>query len=1004
MPIPGIQPTHHHKTAKKSFAENEPSSTNHKRRKRHKWFWKKRLLILFIVLTFLGIGSVGAVFAWYAQDLPDPGKINDRKLAESTRIYDRTGEILLYEVHGEQRRTVVPLTDIPKYLRDATIVTEDRGFYSHPGFDIKGIVRAMVKNVLKHDITGEGGSTITQQFIKNAVLTSDKKFDRKIKELVLAYQLEQKFSKDQILELYLNEIPYGSNAYGVESASNFYFGKSAKDLSLAEAATLAALPQRPSYYSPYGSHTDELFDRQKYILDSMADGNYVTKEEAEAAKRQEVKFSRRVENIKAPHFVFYVRDYLEQKYPTQMVEQGGLKVITTLDFDKQTKAEEAIKNGIAKVEQYGGTNAALVSLDTKSGQILAMVGSRDYFDSEHDGQVNVVLSKRQPGSSIKPLIYASAFEKGYTPQTILFDLERDFPIESGVYHPKNYNLHENGPVEMQKALAGSLNVPAVMTLYLTGIDRVVDNAKKLGYSTFSDTKEYGLSMALGSVDVTLLDHASVFATFAREGERHEPTPILKVEDGHGKTIEEFKDNPKRVFDEMSLRRLNKVLSTDALRAFIFGSRTKLTLPDRPVAAKTGTTNDFRDAWTMGYTPSLATGVWVGKNDHTQMKNGADGSVVAAPIWNDYMQKALSGTSVEQFKDPDAPKTAGKGILQGQVDEKVKKKVDKYTGKLIPDECVEKYPADYIEEREFKEVHTILYYVDKDKPLGEKPKDPKKEKYFQIWEDTVQRWAEKQGAGYITKEPDYESCDLRDAKNAPSVSVSSPASGAEVTKASFSVKTSVSAATGRTIQKVEYYIDATKVDTQTTSPYQTSYKAANLTSGKHTLRVLVTDSVQSTAEASVDFTFTADGLSAKEVYFTDPAGSVVWRGFDFPKNIALHVGSPTQVKSIKFYYYDTAATNPEHILITTLTSGITASVSVTWQTAPQTGKYALYAKVTTKDDKVVRSENVVVEVRNILSVIDPVGGGETNDNPVDPLVPVQVPVTDSGVSANILGRR
>ena len=952
MPIPQLSPS------KKTTPKKESQKKRKVKKRRRFLRWTLKIAIVLCFLSFLGLGSV---FAWYSKDLPNPEKIRERDVAESTRIYDRTGTILLYEIHGEQRRTIVPLKDIPKHMINATIITEDRGFYSHKGLDFKGIARATLTNLLRGDLKGQGGSTITQQFIKNAILTNEKKLNRKIKEAILAFQIERKFSKDEILQLYFNEIPYGSNVYGIEAASNFYFGKRAKDLSLAEAAILAALPQRPTYYSPYGTNTEELFSRQQYILDQMTQENVITQEAAETAKSEKLTFKSRIENIRAPHFVFYVRTVLEEKFRENIVEQGGLRVITTLDINKQIAAEEAIRLNMEKVEQYGGSNAALTALDTRTGQILAMVGSRNYFDTEHDGNVNVTLANRQPASSIKPLIYASAFAKGYTPRTMIFDLARDFPTETGKYHPRNYDLREHGPVEMQKALAGSLNIPAVMTLYLTGIDTVLNNAEKFGYSTLRDRSRFGLALVLGGAEVKLLEHTAAFATFAREGEYHKPTPILRIEDKQGKVLNEFHDQPKQVFDAQVLRQLNAILSNDALRAFIFGARGKLTLPDRPAAAKTGTTNDYRDAWAMGYTPSIAAGVWVGSNDNSEMKKGADGSVIAAPIWNQFMQEALKDTPVETFKKPDPIKTT-KPRLRGEIDTLLKKKVDKITGKIIPDECIKTYPKEYIIEKEFKATHSILHEVDKDNPQGPAPRDPFKDPYYAIWEAAVERWAEGQ-PGYLTKKnTQYEDCHLRDASKAPQVSILSPKQDEAHTTSTFTITSQAEATKGRSLQKVEFRIDNTLVDTQIQSPFQTKYTPNTLTNGKHTLRVTGFDNTGSGTEASASFTFTAEPLTADEIFFLQPKSNTILTSQDFPLTLEFALKKPIQVQQIKFHYFDTQEENPEHFIIATITSNFSDKVKTTWNAKPNAGNYALYAKVTTKSGEVLRTKNIQLKIR------------------------------------------
>ncbi|MEK7103351.1 MAG: penicillin-binding transpeptidase domain-containing protein, partial [Patescibacteria group bacterium] len=424
-------------------------------------------------------------------------------------------------------------------------------------------------------------------------------------------------------------IPYGSTAYGVESASRVYFGKDVQDVTLGEAAILAALPQAPTYYSPWGNHKDALIARQHTILNAMVEQHYITKEQAENAKKETLTFKDPGTNIDAPHFVMYVKELLAKEYDEKTIEQGGLKVITSLDFDKQTIAEEVVDKRAKENLNQGATNAAMISLDAKTGEILAMVGSKDYFDKDIDGNVNVVLRKRQPGSSFKPIVYAAALMKGFTPQTTIYDVITNFSASGEAYIPKNFTNKEYGPVTLKKALAGSLNITAVKVLYLTGIDTVSTLAKDLGYTSLNDPQRYGLTLVLGGGEVTLLEHASAYTAFAREGERAEPIAILKIEDRHGKVLQEFKD-PKvnRVFDEEIARQMNDMLSDNNARSYIFGANNLLTLSGRPVAAKTGTTNDVRDAWTIGYTPSVVTGVWVGNNDNTSMKKNGSASMLS----------------------------------------------------------------------------------------------------------------------------------------------------------------------------------------------------------------------------------------------------------------------------------------------------------------------------------------------------------------------------------------
>ena len=726
MPIPQL------KTIPKPKADFWRSNHSPKKKKLK---LKHKLIVVVALLASLSVLAAFILVAWVSRDLPNPNQLINREIAQSTKIFDRSGEHILYEIHGEEKRTLINLDEVPDNVKNATVAIEDKNFYKHGGFSIWAMVRTVITNVVYS--RKAGGSTLTQQFIKNAVLSSEKSYVRKIKEIVLAQRIEKKFSKDEILQMYLNEIPYGSNAYGVEAASQKYFGKSVRDINLAESALLAALPQSPSRYSPYGNNKDLLLGRKNYILDLMAKQGYISEAEKNAAKSYKIKFKKQETNITAPHFVMMIKEMLSQKYGETEIEQGGLKIYTTIDWDKQKNAEEIIKDKTKNYqEKYNADNAALVAIDPKTGQVLAMVGSRDYFNDEIDGQVNVTTRQRQPGSSMKPVVYASLFEQGYTPNTTLYDVITNFSTDSGnPYTPHDYTGKELGPVSIRQALAGSLNIPAVKAIYLAGINQVLNLAENLGYSTFSDRSRFGLSLVLGGGEVKMIEHVNAYSAFSREGEINKLAFILKIEDKNGKTLEEYKDKQNRALTTKAARTINSILSDNNARSYIFGAKNWLTLKDRPVAAKTGTTNDFRDAWTIGYTPSLVVGVWVGNTDNKKMKAGAEGSVVAAPIWNEFMNKSLTGTPVETFKPLDDEKT-GKAAIDGEL---------KYARKIIIDTTT-KLPANSntLEENkaeiEIYNHHSILYYINKDDPLGPEPEDPNTDPQFNTWEKAVQRWA------------------------------------------------------------------------------------------------------------------------------------------------------------------------------------------------------------------------------------------------------------------------
>ncbi|HQQ38276.1 MAG TPA: transglycosylase domain-containing protein [bacterium] len=758
---------------------------------------KHKIIIALILLASLGLLSVFIIVAWVSRDLPNPNQLIDREIAQSTKIYDRSGEYLLYEIHGEEKRTLISLDDIPENVKHATIAIEDKNFYKHGGFSLWAMFRTAITNVIYN--RKAGGSTLTQQFVKNAILSSEKSYIRKIKELVLAQRIEKKFSKDEILQMYLNEIPYGSNAYGVEAASQKFFGKSVRDINLAESALLAALPQAPSRYSPYGPNVDILMGRKDYILDLMAEQGYISNAEKDAAKSYQIVFQRAETSITAPHFVMMVKDILSEKYGENEVERGGLKIYTTIDWNKQKIAEEVIKEKTENYEdKYNANNAALVAIDPKTGQVLSLVGSRDYFNDEIDGQVNVADRPRQPGSSMKPIVYAALFERGYTPNTKLYDVVTNFSTDNGVpYTPHNYNGKEYGPVSIRQALSGSLNIPAVKAIYLAGIDKVLNLADNLGYTTLTDRSRYGLSLVLGGGEVKMIEHVNAYSAFAREGKINKLSLILKIEDKDGKVLEEYKNQESRVITTKTAQMINSILTDNEARAFIFGAKNWLTLNDRVVAAKTGTTNDYKDAWTIGYTPSLVAGVWVGNTDNSKMNSGADGSVVAAPIWNEFMRRALTGTPVESF-NPWQEEVTGKAAIDGTIQFSKKIIINKET-KLPANSDT---PDELKEEIEIFNHHTILYYVNKEDPLGPEPENPTEDPQFNSWEEAVKRWAKDNNQ--LSSEDLINQAELIKPENKPTIIIESPSEGELVNKKILKVKVNASAPRG--IKSIKYQLN------------------------------------------------------------------------------------------------------------------------------------------------------------------------------------------------------
>jgi len=717
-----------------------------------------------IIFIFVAVTLSIFVFFYYSRQLPDPNAWQDRKIIQSTKIYDRENKNLLYEIHGEEKRTVIPFNEIPQIVKEATVVAEDTGFYSHSGINIRGFLRAMWTDIKGGTLT-EGGSSITQQLIKNAYFTPERIFSRKIKELILAIALERKYSKDEILNFYLNQIPYGSNSYGIEAAAQTYFNKPAEELALNEAAYLVVMPKAPSYYSPYGNHGEELKSRANYVLSRMHELKYISDNDYKNALKTTVNFVDQKTSLTAPHFVFFIRDYLNEKYGEDFVEKGGLKVTTTLNLDLQKIAETVVENGAERNEIYNAKNAALVAIDPKTGQILAMVGSKNYWNNpepegcepgkncQFEPNVNIATRLRQPGSAFKPFVYATAINNGYTPDTVIWDIPTEFnPLcswdgiaEPGVdqqtcYKPKNYDGRFRGPVTLKQALANSLNVPSVQVLYLAGVNNAMNTAENLGITTLKDRSRYGLSLVLGAAEVRLLDMVSAYGVFGQEGIKREPIGILKIEDGSGRVLEEYKDQGQKVLSEQVTREINDILSDNIARAPMFGLYSPLSLGDRPVAAKTGTTQDpndetkARDAWIIGYTPSLVAGVWTGNNDNTPIEKGGAGVAAAGPIWHDFMAQALKDAPIETFTKPDSIIT-DKPILNGQYQISVKLKINKNNGLL----ATNKTPQNLIEEKSFIEIHTILYWLNKNNPQGAPPEKPDSDPQFKNWEVSLQNW-------------------------------------------------------------------------------------------------------------------------------------------------------------------------------------------------------------------------------------------------------------------------
>ncbi len=823
----------------------------------------KNAVLVFVVLCLGGSIFMLGAYAWISRDLPDPNSLTIRDVAQSTKIYDRSGEHLLYEIAGDEKRTLVTLDQIPEYAVWATITAEDRGFYEHSGIDYTGIMRAIFIDIITLS-RSQGASTITQQLVKNAILSNEKTFIRKFKELILSLAIERQYTKDEIMQMYLNEIPYGSRNYGIEAASQAYYGISVNELSLPQAATLAALPQATTYYM---NNPEELKARRDWILGDMAELGYITQQEADDAIAQDTSIMALDSNILAPHFVLWVKEQLEAEYGQAEVEQDGLVVTTTIDYDMQVAAMDAVvHNKEARAETYGFNNSGLIAIDPNNGQIMAMVGSADYFNDEIDGQVNVVMQPLQPGSSIKPMIYAAGFEMGYTPNTILWDTKTEFGTDTGPYSPNNYDLKEHGPLTVRSALQCSLNIPAVKMLYMIGLNRAAEFVAKMGYTTLEDTSRYGLSMVLGGAEVKLIEHTSAYGVFATEGIYNAPVSILKVEDSKGEVLQEWEQTPGvQVLDSNIAKLMSDVLSDNEARTPIFGAGSYLTLGSRVAAAKTGTTNDYKDAFIVGYTPQLVAGVWTGNTDGSTMNRGADGSIVAAPIWNEFMKLALANQPIQYFNEPTIPQT-GIAMLDGQMPVQ-EITIDKASGKLATDRT----PESYKQAMTCGEYHTILHYIDPENPLGgivETPVDGA----YERWETSVQAYITNYNSSLTEGESALEQCsiptdydDIHIASNEPDVNIKNPGNNDSVAR-SFDIELRADA--NRGVNRIEYRIDDIVIKQTSNQSDITLSLPSWVSAGSHTLTVIAYDDIDNQGQDKININV-SEGAQEYNVRITNP---------------------------------------------------------------------------------------------------------------------------------------
>jgi len=698
----------------------------------------KKTIPFFLLISFLSLFLLGFFLIFIIQGLPDLSTFDQRVVPESTKIYDRTGEILLYEIHGGEKRTIIKLDEISPYIIKTTLAAEDDNFYNHDGFSLKGILRSILHNIT-HPRDLRGGSTITQQLARNAFLTIDKTLVRKLKEAILTVKIEKAYNKDQILEMYLNQINYGHNIYGIETASISYYSKEAKNLTLAEAAYLTSLTQSPNYLSPFGNHLEDLESRKSWILSRVESLDYYSSDEVEEARKEKVIFTLPKVNFKAPHFVMYVRDLLYEKFSEEELEKGGYTIITSLDMRLQNLAEELIeKYGNLNEKNAGVQNLSLLAEDPNTGQILAMVGSRDYWNMEAEGNVNTTLSIRQPGSSFKPIVYATVFKKGFLPESIIFDtasngVTANFSTDpNNPYTVTNYDSKTRGPVTFRQALAQSLNIPSVKILYLAGIENSIKTAQDFGITTLNDSPgHYGLSLVLGGGGVKLIEMVHAYTVFNQVGIYHPQISILKIKDKDNQTIEEFSLQNKKVLDEQIAKSINSILSDNIARAPTFGWDNPLYFSNFQVAAKTGTDSEYRDAWTIGYTTSLAAGIWAGNNDRSIVsKTGSPGSMIAAPCWREFMAKSIEFYPPANFVEP----------LPYTNDQAIKNSIPMLNGNYIN---VKEYKNIQTEKIiTSNEIHNILYYVNKDNILEYPLNNPFNDSQFLNWEIPVLLWAQR----------------------------------------------------------------------------------------------------------------------------------------------------------------------------------------------------------------------------------------------------------------------
>ncbi len=821
-------------------------------RKKKRKISLSRLLILLFAFAVLGLAILSFTLAWFLKDLPSPSKLKAQNFS-STMIFDRNGK-LLFEFYKEKNQIPVKLDEISKYAILATISVEDKDFYKHKGISEKGILRAFFNTVFRRKL--QGGSTITQQLIKNILLTPERTLTRKIKEVILAFEVERRYTKDEILEMYLNNAPYGGSFWGIESAARGYFGKRAKDLNLVEAAILAGLPQRPSYYSPFIGSKNAWKYRTKHVLRRMREDGYITRKEEKKAleELEKITFKKPKLTIRAPHFVFFVKEKLEKEYGENFMEKG-LKITTTLDLDLQEEAEKIAYEEIKNLKKYNVTNAGIIALDSKTSEILAMVGSYDFFDEKY-GKFNTTLALRQPGSAVKPITYAVAFEKGYTPATVIMDVPTIFPQGDGKeYKPVNYDGKYRGPIQLRFALGNSINVVAVKLLALIGIEDFLKTAYNMGITTLAPTKEnlrrFGLSVTLGGGEVRLLEITNAYTVFARGGTKLPYSYVLEIKDYKGKTIyKKKKPREVRVFDKSIAFLISHILSDNNARLLAFGPNSYLRIPGKTVAVKTGTTNDKRDNWTIGFTKDITIGVWVGNNDNSPMdKRIASGITGASPIWHKLMRFALNTYDDGIIEKPDnviakeidaflggLPKegypTRVEYFVKGTEPKSIspyykKLKISKITGKLANEYEIK--TGNY-EEKEF-------IVITENDPIS---KDGKNR-----WQEAIDKWmSEQEDEKY---HPPKEISDYKPQET--QILLNSPKDNSKLETNTIEVKGKI--VSDKKLKTLEIYINDSLISKLDNPDYDID-EILNLEDGVYTLKIIVVDENDKKIEKTVTF--------------------------------------------------------------------------------------------------------------------------------------------------------